>query len=228
MKTLTPATQRILLKLIFNGNICFEHSNGTYAHHFKELLQDDFEHLDSAINEGVEAGLILRNGLLENNSDHKYEHCVVLNFEEILTGDYLMEVAANEIELLRYNFRKNSRNQANFVRGFKIGKMALKLEQDGLYEERNELFKLGTEIYWSAVKSDKTKEENLKNFLVIHEKIQDVLSTLDNSYDEFKQEYTIKAWKQALSGYPLDFFPIHPRNEKCLCGSGLKFKKCCM
>lgn len=223
---LSSKTQNVIAKLILNGNVSFEHSDGRNAHNFKDLLGTDFVNFESAIEEGVNAGCIYRNGVLDNNPNNEFEYTVVLDFEKIIFGDYL--TTSPVIPVLRANMTVGSRNYNAIMSAFTKGMMALELEKDGFYAERNELSRLSSEAFWCSVRNGRTREENLKLFLELQKEMVEVIGSLPVKFHCYKDNFSIKQWKQDMQGNPIDFFSIYPRFKPCLCGSGKTFKNCCM
>lgn len=222
---LSSKTQSVIIKLIMNGNVSFECSGGRNAHNFKDLLGADFINFESAIEEGVNAGCIYRNGVLDNNSNGEFEYVVVLDFEKIIFGDYLTSPI---VPVLRANMTVGSRNYNTIMSSFAKGMMALELERDGFYAERNELFRLGSEAFWCSVRNNRTREENLRLFLKLQKEMIEVIESLPTKFHHYKDNFSIKQWKQDMQGNPIDFFSIYPKFKPCLCGSGKTFKSCCM
>lgn len=232
---LTNSCRKMLIELIKNGIISFEILSNESDEKLKSILNmSDIETIKSLVLEAFKYGYIKTSDgeLYPDNLSHINKKILILNIEKMFNDEIFS--CFDEYEDLKTWFDNCGED---ILLSVEKAIFISELEDKEFYESSKAIAysenKILNVIKSLANKSNPREEKLLieasKDIFLIHSNIiLNEISKLPYEYKYAKELYSLKNYYKMSVRNNSKLFKDINRNDLCVCGSGKKFKKCCM
>lgn len=218
--------KQILLDLYKDGVLCFDSNLDKVYNSLKHILScTQAEFIDGIVEAFNENYIVTYDNLLEEgNLKGEPIKLLSLNIVKIFEDElFINDKDYNDLLIL---FNKDKESLIN------MSKASLFLSEISAcgYDE------IATKIFNCTDKINSCLYSNLECLLPIQYQIfldsyNSLMNTIDELPDKYKyakQFFHFKNYYNLAQNVNTNIFKVISRNDKCPCGSGLKFKKCCL
>lgn len=215
----------VLFKLVKEGFMSFELDINNVDSKLKLILTEDITYIKESIIEAFQCGYITTydNNLVEDNFIKPTLKLITLNLEKILSDNILKGYEDYDKIKNWYNKHKievmRTSNVALFLSALDFnGYTAIKKDIIGYLEEIKK--------YIEDIES--SPQYKFDFFSISFDKLWGCLETIPDNYGYAKEYFHFKHFYDSAKENNFNIFSTIKRNDQCPCGSGKKFKKCCI
>lgn len=215
----------ILYTLIKEGLISFELDIENLPEDFKPIFNQDTTLIKEAIIEAFNNGYVntYDNKLSAENFIKKKSKLISLNLDKIF-NDNILE-GYDDYQKIKYWADSNKEEIERFSH---ISLFLSDLSYNGYDNTRKDIMKCLEKIRIYIEVNEGSSKDRLEMFLMWFDMLSGYLETLPDKYQYAKEYFKFEYFYNQGKNNKSNIFLSLNRNSKCPCGSGKKFKICCM
>lgn len=221
---ISERTKIILVDFIKDGITSFDLDMNNIGRVLRQALNNDVSDLQTSIIEAFNNGYIYThdNKLEDKNFTKNSLKLLFVNIDKIFHDNIL--VGFEEYNEL-FTWHTESKDEINWFNN--ISSFIKHLETDG-YKDISFVIMDCIERINEALIIEGKPNEKLTCFGIWYTTMWRALDNLPSSYNHEKEYFALNKYYKLAEKQNSNMFSDVSRNDICLCGSGKKFKKCCM